>query len=248
VTRRRLGLVIVSVAVAGAAALVLTGAFGHTPARRSRRVLVAGPAQAVARRHVRSLAAVIAAGNAEIHRLVALGLPVYCGGPRGHEVAFTFDDGPGLYTHPDLVTLAPADVTAQLEGTAKLIRARSGDRVDLWRPPYGATDPTVARIARHLGLLEILWNVDSRDSLGANWAQIIRTVEAGLRPGAIVELHENRGQTICALTTLLPWLQRHHLRSVSLPELLASDPPSLRQLRAGWAGCGSRGAGRVTGE
>ena len=51
-------------------------------------------------------------------------------------------------------------------------------------------------------------------------------------------MHENRGQTIRALTTLLPYLHSHHLRSVSLPELFASDPPSVAQLRRGPAGCG----------
>jgi peptidoglycan/xylan/chitin deacetylase (PgdA/CDA1 family) len=229
----------------------------------------------------------MAAGNAEIRRLVSLGLPVYCGGPRGNDVALTFDDGPGVYTHlalkklrqaheratffdvgksivgwpgylpqeaklaalgdhsythPDLTTLAPVQVSSQLQRTAELIRAESGQEVDMWRPPYEASDASVARIARRLGLLEVLWSVDSRDSLGANWAQIIRSVEAGLRPGAIVELHENRGQTIRALTGLLPYLHRRHLRTVSVPELLASDPPSPAQLRRGWTGCGERPA------
>jgi peptidoglycan/xylan/chitin deacetylase (PgdA/CDA1 family) len=119
-----------------------------------------------------------------------------------------------------------------------MIRAQSGEQVDLWRPPYGAYDPTVQQIARRLGLLEILWSTDSGDSLGANWSGIIRNVEAGLRPGAIILFHENRGQTIRALTTLLPYLHRHHLRSVSLPELFAADPPSLAQLRRGLDGCG----------
>jgi peptidoglycan/xylan/chitin deacetylase (PgdA/CDA1 family) len=86
-------------------------------------------------------------------------------------------------------------------------------------------------------MLEILWSTDSADSLGAEWDGIIRNVEAGLRPGAIILMHENRGQTIRALTTLLPELQRRHLRSVSLPELFASDPPSVAQVRQGPNGC-----------
>jgi peptidoglycan/xylan/chitin deacetylase (PgdA/CDA1 family) len=110
--------------------------------------------------------------------------------------------------------------------------------VQLFRPPYGAHNATVDAIARRLGLLEILWNVDSADSLGANYAGIIRNVEAGMRPGAIILMHENRGQTIRALTTILPELRRRGLRSVSLPELLASDPPSRAQLKAGTGGCG----------
>src|SRR5579884_2053037 len=285
--RRRAGLGIGAALVAAILVVFALGAgHGKRAPHRGRHVLVAGtssPRLGRARRAPQGLAAVMAAGNAEIRRLIRLGLPVYCGAARGDEVAFTFDDGPGVYTHlalkklreaheratffvvgksiigfpgylsrerrlaalgdhtythPDLVTLAPSEVTMQLERTAQLIKAQSGQHVDLWRPPYEASDATVAGIARRLGLLEVLWSVDSRDSLGASWAQIIRFVETGLRPGAIVELHENRGQTIRALTTLLPYLHRRHLRSVSVPELMASDPPSLGQLRRGWNGCG----------
>jgi peptidoglycan/xylan/chitin deacetylase (PgdA/CDA1 family) len=289
VRRRRRRIALGATFCALAAAAVVWIVLGGTAAKPPRhRVLVAGPSPAPVRKapaEPSRLAAVIAAGNVEIHRLVALGLPVYCGGPHGNEVAFTFDDGPGVYTHyalkklrqaheratffdvgksmiswpgylprelqvaaigdhtythPDLAALPPDQVTMQLQRAAQMITAESGQPVDMWRPPYEATNPSVLRIAQHLGLLEILWSVDSRDSLGANWAQIIKFVEAGLKPGAIVELHENRGQTIHALTTLLPYLHRRHLRSVSVPELLASDPPSVAQLRRGWTACGER--------
>jgi peptidoglycan/xylan/chitin deacetylase (PgdA/CDA1 family) len=293
--RRRIGAEATPAALVAAAAvwlLVLGGLAGHATTHR---VLLAGtslPALRRTRAPSSTLAATMAAGDAEIHRLVALGLPVYCGGPRGNEVAFTFDDGPGVYTHlalnklrrtheratffdvgksmnafpgylprelrvaavgdhtythPDLAFLAPGEVTMQLERAAQMIKTQSGQPVDLWRPPYEATSASVVRIAQRLGLLEILWSVDSRDSLGANWSQIIKLVEARLRPGAIVEMHENRGQTIRALTTLLPYLHRHRLRSVSLPELLAADPPSLAQLRRGLSGCGERVAARTRG-
>jgi peptidoglycan/xylan/chitin deacetylase (PgdA/CDA1 family) len=224
-----------------------------------------------------------ASATNEIQHLITLGLPIYCAGPRGNEVAFTFDDGPGVYTylalrkltqaheratffdvgrsidnfpgylrrelkvaalgdhtytHPELITLPPSQITWQLRATAQKIEVQSGQHVDLWRPPYELHNAITDRIATGLGLLQILWNVDSQDSLGANWAKIIVNVEAGLHPGAIIELHENRGQTIRALTTLLPELQRRHLRSVSIPELLVSDPPSDAQVRRGPAGCG----------
>lgn len=226
-----------------------------------------------------------ARGVANIRRLTRLGLPIYCAGPNGNAVAFTFDDGPGPYTHyavkkltqaderatffvvgrsmgyfpgwlpkelrvaaigdhtsthPVLPSLSPAEIKAQIATTKQKIEAATSQPVYLFRPPYGATNPTVAQTAKQLGLLEILWTVDSGDSLGANWAGIIHNVEAGLRPGAIILMHENRGQTIRALTTLLPELHRRRLRSVSLPELFATDPPSAGQVRRGQLGCGQR--------
>ncbi len=232
-----------------------------------------------------------AAENATIARLAGLGLPVYCAGPRGNAVAFTFDDGPGpyshyalkklraaheratffvvgrsidffptylrrevplgaigdhTYTHPVLTSLPTSSVISEITRTAQRIEAAGGGRVHLFRPPYGARDPRIDAVAKQLGLLEILWNVDSADSLGANYAGITRNVEAGLHPGSIILMHENRGQTIRALTTVLPVLHHRHLRSVSLPELLAADPPSVSQLRQGarrMRPCGSARSG-----
>ena len=141
-------------------------------------------------------------------------------------------------SHPFLPALSPAAIYSELAQAKQKIQRASGQSVYLFRPPYGARNAIVDATAKRLGLLEVLWTVDSADSLGANWAGIIANVERGLRPGAIILMHENRGQTIRALTTLLPYLNSHHLRSVSLPELFASDPPSVAQLRRGPAGCG----------
>jgi peptidoglycan/xylan/chitin deacetylase (PgdA/CDA1 family) len=109
--------------------------------------------------------------------------------------------------------------------------------VFLFRPPYGARNGTIDAIASRHRLLEILWSVDSQDSLGANYAGIERNVIAGLRPGAIILMHENRGQTIRALPTIFAALRRRQMRAVSVPELLATDPPSERQLHEVGGGC-----------
>ena len=52
-------------------------------------------------------------------------------------------------------------------------------------------------------------------------------------------MHENRGQTIRALLTIFAALESHHLRAVTIPELVEDDPPTLAQLRAGGRGCGT---------
>ncbi|MEA2213777.1 MAG: peptidoglycan-N-acetylglucosamine deacetylase [Solirubrobacteraceae bacterium] len=146
--------------------------------------------------------------------------------------------GDHTYNHPDLAVLPPAQVYAQIARARAQIARQSGQPVDLFRPPYGALDAAVLRTARRLGLLTVMWTQDSGDSLGANYAGIIRNVRRALRPGAIILMHENRGQTIRALETLLPLLRHRHLRSVSLPELLATDPPTVAQVRHGAAACG----------
>jgi peptidoglycan/xylan/chitin deacetylase (PgdA/CDA1 family) len=282
--RRSAGALGLLIAAAAAVFLALPGASHRGVARAVTPVSVLPAAAAGAPRVTRSPAGLGAAGLATIRRLIALGHTIYCGGHRGREVAFTFDDGPGVYTHlalrklraareratffvvgksivawpgflrpesavaalgdhtfthRDLVVLSSSVVRSEIADTRAMIERATHEPVLLFRPPYGAHDAAVDGVVHRLGLLEVMWSVDSADSLGANYAGIIRNVERGLHPGAIIEMHENRGQTIRALTTLLPALRARHLRSVSVLQLLADDPPSNSELRRGEAGCGS---------
>jgi peptidoglycan/xylan/chitin deacetylase (PgdA/CDA1 family) len=229
------------------------------------------------------------ARSPQMRGLIALGRPIYCAARRGHEVALTFDDGPGPYTrlvlaklrkhhvhatffvvgrnialvpgavsaeaavgavgdhtftHPLLTGLPGAAAEDEIVRTQQALEGASGGPVVLFRPPYGAHDATVDGIARAHGLLEILWTVDSADSLGASYAQIERNVIGGLRPGAIILMHENHGQTVRALLAIFAALARRHLHAVSVPQLLTDDPPSVAQVRAGGSGCGVFGGVR----
>ena len=246
-------------------------------------------------RHTRGQGAAALPGFAEsgeVRSLVSLGLPIYCAGSRGSEVALTFDDGPGPYTrlvlaklrkhgvratffivgrniplvpgatrdertlgavgdhtftHPLLTALAPGEAEHEIVRTQTAVASSSGGPVFLFRPPYGGRNATIDRIVSAHGLLQILWTVDSADSLGADYAQIERNVIGGLRPGAIILMHENHGQTVRALLNIFAALKRKHLRAVSVPQLLTDDPPSVAQVRAGGTACGVHGRAALGG-
>jgi peptidoglycan/xylan/chitin deacetylase (PgdA/CDA1 family) len=213
-----------------------------------------------------------------VARLVKLGLPILCAGPRGRYIALTFDDGPGEYTelamkilrkrhmratfflvgrqvtyrpdlpakesalgalgdhtwtHPYLPGLSSAAILDQITSTRAEIRRTAKTDVLLFRPPYGGRDARVDAIVNRLGLLQVLWSVDSGDSTGSDVLGVYRNVLAGLKPGAIILMHENRATTIKSLIHyVLPAIQRRHLIPVSVPELLALDPPSYEQVRS----------------
>ena len=134
--------------------------------------------------------------------------------------------GDHTFTHPLLTQLAPAAAEQEITRTQTALERASGGPVTLFRPPYGGRNATIDQIARRHGMLEILWTVDSADSLGANYAGISRNVIAGLHPGSIILMHENRGQTIRALLSIFGALKRRHLRAVSVPQLLAQTRPA----------------------
>jgi len=155
--------------------------------------------------------------------------------------------GDHTFTHPLLTALAPGEAEAEIARTQRALEASTGKPVFMFRPPYGGRDAAIDGIARAHGLLEIMWTVDSADSLGANYAQIESNVIGGLKPGAIILMHENHGQTVRALLNIFVALERKHLRAVSVPQLLTQDTPSLAQVSAGGLGCGARTSTSSTG-
>jgi peptidoglycan/xylan/chitin deacetylase (PgdA/CDA1 family) len=149
--------------------------------------------------------------------------------------------GDHTFTHPMLTSLAPGEAEGEIVRTQTALTRSTGGPVFLFRPPYGAHDARIDSIVRAHRLLQILWTVDSGDSLGANYAQIERNVIGGLRGGAIILMHENHGQTVRALPNIFAALRNRHLRAVSVPRLLTDDPPSPSQVLGGGAACGIHG-------
>ena len=142
--------------------------------------------------------------------------------------------GDHTYDHVSLPGATADELTHQVGDAKSVIEAATGGRVvRLFRPPFGAHDAALDAKVRSLGMLEVLWSVDSADSRGATADEILATVEQDARPGSIVLLHENRGTTRNALPRLLDALRRTGLRTVTVPQLLALDPPTPHQLATG---------------
>jgi peptidoglycan/xylan/chitin deacetylase (PgdA/CDA1 family) len=150
-------------------------------------------------------------------------------------------------THANLPTLSRAAARAEIAGGKRKARAATGEPVRLFRPPYGSRTPVLDREIRRQGMANVLWDVDSTDSRitpPSSFHEISARVRTHARPGSIVLMHENRGQTIRALRSILPALAKRHLELVTVPELLAADPPGRAQLDKGLEGCKARAAAR----
>ena len=133
--------------------------------------------------------------------------------------------GDHTFTHPNLTLTA--GVRGQLEETIAAIRALTGYTPCVFRPPYGATDASVQRTARSLGLATVLWNVDPSDYTLPSVGAIKQRVLAGVRPGSIIISHDGggpRGQTLAAYPSIIAALRRRGYRIVTIPELLGFRP------------------------
>ncbi len=140
-------------------------------------------------------------------------------------------------SHPDLTTLGAADRAAEIGNSRTTIQNAAGAPVVSFRPPYGARDASVDQAIAKQGLLNVMWNVDSSDWQGLDQASLEARVFPGLKPGAIILFHETKDNTVEFLPKLLAELRKRGLRSVTVPELLALDPPSDQKLAEGETAC-----------
>jgi peptidoglycan/xylan/chitin deacetylase (PgdA/CDA1 family) len=152
--------------------------------------------------------------------------------------------GDHSFTHPNLITLPPTQIRSELTRTQKAIRKITKRKVILFRPPFGDNAQEILRIARRLGMLEVMWNQDSGDASEASTPssqQIYDNLVANVRAGGIVLLHEDEVAplTLDALRMFLPVLQQERLHAVTVPQLLRLDPPPLEQVAKGSGGCNS---------
>ncbi len=136
--------------------------------------------------------------------------------------------GDHTQAHPDLATLSAHNQREQLFEQMARVELLGGPRPTLFRPPYGAYNPTTMRALRALHLLMILWSVDTDDYLQPGVPVIVQRALAGAHSGAIILMHDaggTRTQTIEALPTMIRELRARGFRLVTVPQLLEDDPP-----------------------
>jgi peptidoglycan/xylan/chitin deacetylase (PgdA/CDA1 family) len=91
---------------------------------------------------------------------------------------------------------------ADLRQMDAAVRAVTGLTPRLFRPPYGVTNPNLAKAIRKEGYTPIGWNVRSLDTVINDPVKLRKRIEKALRPGSIVLLHD----TIDATLVMLPQL------------------------------------------
>ncbi|NEM05651.1 polysaccharide deacetylase family protein [Geodermatophilus normandii] len=130
--------------------------------------------------------------------------------------------GNHTWSHPRLPDVGAAAVGTELDRTA-VVLADLGVRTSLMRPPYGATDATVASVAADRGYAQVLWDVDTRDWWNRDVAITTERALAGAHRGAIVLMHDIHPTTVRAVPGIVDALQAAGYTLVTVPQLLGPD-------------------------
>lgn len=108
------------------------------------------------------------------------------------------------FSHHNFIDLwSTKKVTEDFATCQKLIEQYQPN-TKLFRPPYGVTNPNIAKALKQLNLQSIGWNVRSYDTSIKDVEKIKQRVLSQLKPGAIILLHDRLDFMPELLETLIP--------------------------------------------
>ncbi len=139
-----------------------------------------------------------------IHRMVA----------EGHTVA-----GHSYYHLPQSTLWSSQRYTEELFRCNDVVARLTGLRMRLYRPPFGVTNPPIARAVKNLGLIPVGWSVRSLDTITKNRDRVVDRVMRGLRGGDVILLHDRLENSEELLEKLLTALRTQHYTTATVDEL-----------------------------
>ncbi|MCL2356003.1 MAG: polysaccharide deacetylase family protein [Defluviitaleaceae bacterium] len=113
-----------------------------------------------------------------------------------------------------------ADIIYDIQAGSRAIYALIGESPPIVRPPGGAVNNRVARVAGETGYALVMWSIDTLDWRDRNANVIYQRIMSNVREGDIILLHDTHRTTALAMERVIPRLIEEGFQLVTVSELL----------------------------
>ena len=101
-----------------------------------------------------------------------------------------------------------------------MIKNAIGRKSKLFRPPFGVTNPIIAKVVKEKELKAIGWSIRSLDTMNKSRESINKKVISKLHPGAIILLHDSCRDADVLLKQLILSILEKGYKILPLDEML----------------------------
>jgi peptidoglycan/xylan/chitin deacetylase (PgdA/CDA1 family) len=115
--------------------------------------------------------------------------------------------------------LSARKMKEELGLTRDMILQVTGRKTRLFRPPYGVTNPALARAVRNLGLQSIGWSLKSRDTVIDDSDILLNRLKKKVKPGDVILFHDTQEMVPGILARFIPYLREKGFKIIR-PDLL----------------------------
>jgi len=115
--------------------------------------------------------------------------------------------------------LTTQEVIEDLSKTQEILKNTNQKDGALFRPPFGVTNPNIAKAVKKLNLDTFGWSIRSYDTTAKSAEKVKKRINKQLKKGAIILLHDTSLLSITVLEQLLPLLNERKIKSVTIQQL-----------------------------
>jgi peptidoglycan-N-acetylglucosamine deacetylase len=100
----------------------------------------------------------------------------------------------------------------------------TGLKPKLFRPPYGVTNPNLAKAIKNGGYTPVGWSVRSMDTMIKDGKKLLDKINEGIKPGAVFLFHDTSKTTLDILPEFIKEVKNRGYNIIPLDKLLALQP------------------------
>jgi peptidoglycan-N-acetylglucosamine deacetylase len=133
---------------------------------------------------------------------------------EGHEI------GNHSYSHQGMFPLlSNRAMVDDLQKGERILHKLSGKEIIYFRPPFGVTNPTIAKAVSTMGYTTIGWSIRSLDTLNKEREWVRKRVLKRLHNGGVILLHDNRPAADLLLEMILKGIAQKGYKIIGINEL-----------------------------
>lgn len=134
---------------------------------------------------------------------------------EGHDI------GNHSYSHPNQMGfLSTEKVYHEIKKCEEILRNVLGGSPRFYRPPFGVTNPNIAKALSKTNYKVIGWNIRSLDTVIRNEKKLYDRIYYKIKPGSIILMHDTSQKSVNVLEKILAQLQKEGYIFVTLNQLL----------------------------
>lgn len=118
--------------------------------------------------------------------------------------------------------LSASKMIGEIEKCDEAMNKAGNINTNLYRPPFGVTNPNIAKAIKRTNKRCIGWNVRSLDTIIDDERKIFKRVTQGLKNGSIILLHDTSEKTCHVLVDLLLFLKEKNYSTFTIDTIIKS--------------------------
>jgi len=115
--------------------------------------------------------------------------------------------------------LSTKRVLADIQHTQEKVNEITNLKLKFFRPPFGVTNPNIAKAIKILNLKTFGWSIRTYDTTVKRSEKIMRNIKSKIKKGDVILMHDTSEKSVDILSQLLHFLENNNFKSITLEEL-----------------------------